>query len=118
MGLSFTIASGPRQGSHSLFQVPRYSQSHFTFSDSRLTQPGRSGPHIYIPEEQGGLVISPDTGFPTIRVAKVKVLDPASTREIVTFCLHPEYYKFWLPKSGELKENNTLILIFDIAYIL
>jgi hypothetical protein len=30
---------------------------HVTVSDSRLPQPGGPGPHIYIPQEQGGPVI-------------------------------------------------------------
>jgi hypothetical protein len=36
----------------------------FSVSDSRLPQPGGSGLHIYIPQEQGGTVIPPDTRFP------------------------------------------------------
>jgi hypothetical protein len=31
--------------------------------DSRLSQPGGPGPRIYIPQEQGGPVIPPGTGF-------------------------------------------------------
>jgi hypothetical protein len=58
MGLSFTIAAGPRQLSHSRVRVPRDSRPHFTFSDSRLPQPGGPGPYIYVPQEQGGPVIS------------------------------------------------------------
>jgi hypothetical protein len=37
---------------------------HFTVSDLRLSHRGGSGPHIYIPQEQVGPVISPDTGLP------------------------------------------------------
>jgi hypothetical protein len=36
MGLSFTIAAGPRQRSHSQVPVPPYSWSHFTVLDSIL----------------------------------------------------------------------------------
>jgi hypothetical protein len=36
----------------------------FTVSGSRLSQPGRPGPHICIPQEQGDPVIPPGTGFP------------------------------------------------------
>jgi hypothetical protein len=36
---------------------------YFTFSDSRLSQPGEPGPHIYIPQEQGGPVTPLDTDF-------------------------------------------------------
>jgi hypothetical protein len=54
MGLSFTIAAGPRQRGHSQVCIPRDSWPHFTVSDSRLPQPGRPGPYIYIRQEQGG----------------------------------------------------------------
>jgi hypothetical protein len=36
MGLSFIIAAGPRQRSHSQVRVPRDSWPHFIVSDSRL----------------------------------------------------------------------------------
>jgi hypothetical protein len=49
MGLSFTIAAGLRQRSHSRVRVPRVSWPYFTVSDSRLPQPGGPGPRIYIP---------------------------------------------------------------------
>jgi hypothetical protein len=61
--LPFTIAAGPRQCSHSWVQVPQDSWPYFNVSDSRLPQPGGPGPHIYIPQEQGGPVIPPGTGF-------------------------------------------------------
>jgi hypothetical protein len=47
-----------------LDQSPAGLMTIFTVSDSRLPQPGGSGPHIYIPQDQGGPVIPPDTGFP------------------------------------------------------
>jgi hypothetical protein len=59
-GLSFTIAAGPRQRSHSRVRVPWESRPYFTVSDSRL--------HFSSP--------------PTTRTATVEVLDPASTRDI------------------------------------
>jgi hypothetical protein len=61
MGLSFTVAAGPRQRSHSQVRVPWDSWTNFTLSNSRFPQPGRVGPCIYIPQEQGGLVIPPGT---------------------------------------------------------
>jgi hypothetical protein len=64
MGLSFTIAAGPRQRSYFQVRVPRDSWPHFTFSDSRILQPGGPGPRIYISQEQGDPVIPPGTGFP------------------------------------------------------
>jgi hypothetical protein len=57
MSLSFRIAPGPGQHSHSQVQVPRDSWPHFTVSDPRLPQPGGPGQRIYIPHGQGGLVI-------------------------------------------------------------
>jgi hypothetical protein len=50
--LSFTTAAGPRQRSH-----------YFTIRDSRLPQHRGPGPRIFIPQEQGGPVIPPGTGF-------------------------------------------------------
>jgi hypothetical protein len=53
-----------RERSHSWVRVPRDSRPYFTVSDSRLPQPGGPGPRIYIPQEQGGPVLPPDTGLP------------------------------------------------------
>jgi hypothetical protein len=64
MGLSFTIAADRRQRSHSKVRVSPDSWPYFTVSDSRLPQPGGPGPRIYIPQEEGGPVITPGTGFP------------------------------------------------------
>jgi hypothetical protein len=44
---------------------------HFTVSDSRLPQPGGPGSRIYIPQEQGGPVMSPGTGFPFRRLLRL-----------------------------------------------
>jgi hypothetical protein len=63
MGLSFAIAPNTRQRSHSQVRVPRDSWLHFTVSDPKLPEPGEPGPHIYIPQEQGGPVIPPRTGY-------------------------------------------------------
>jgi hypothetical protein len=61
MCLSFTTAACPRQRSHSRGWVPRDSWSYCTVSDSRLHQPGRSVPHIYIPQEHGVPIIPAGT---------------------------------------------------------
>jgi hypothetical protein len=63
MGLSFTVAAVPRQRSHSQVAVRRDSWPYFTVSDSILSQPGGLGARVYIPQEQGGPVIPPGTGF-------------------------------------------------------
>jgi hypothetical protein len=68
MGLSFTISAGPRQRGHSWVTVSGDSWPYFTVSDSTLCQAGGSGPHICIPQEQGGPVIPPGTGFPFRRL--------------------------------------------------
>jgi hypothetical protein len=71
MGLSFKIAAGPHQRSHSQVRVPRDSWPPFTVSDSRLPQLGGPGPRIYIPQEKGGPVIHPGTGFPFRRLLRL-----------------------------------------------
>jgi hypothetical protein len=67
-GLPFTTSAGPHQRSHSWVWVPQDSWSYIrvTVSASRLPQPQGQGPHIYIPQEQGGPVIPPGTGFPFV----------------------------------------------------
>jgi hypothetical protein len=59
-GLSFTIAAGPRQRSHSQVRVPWYSRPYFAGSDSRL----------------------PFSSPPTTRKTTVEVFDPASTQDL------------------------------------
>jgi hypothetical protein len=58
-GLSFTIAAGPRQSSHSEVRVSWDSRPYFTVSDSRL----------------------PFSSPPATRRTTVEVFDPASTRD-------------------------------------
>jgi hypothetical protein len=41
----------------------RRTPDHVLLSHMRLPQPGGPGPRIHIPQEQGGPVISPGTGF-------------------------------------------------------
>jgi hypothetical protein len=71
MGLSFTIAAGARQRSHSHVRAPQDLWPHLTVSGSRLPQPGGPGSRIHIPPEQGGPVIPPDTGFPFRRLLQL-----------------------------------------------
>jgi hypothetical protein len=47
-----------------LMSKSRRTHGHILLSHLRLLQPGGPGPRIYIPQEQGGPVIPPDTGFP------------------------------------------------------
>jgi hypothetical protein len=68
MGLSFTIAAGPRERSHSQVRIPRDSWSQFTVWHWRLPQPGGPCPRIYTPQEQGDPVIPPGTLFPFRRL--------------------------------------------------
>jgi hypothetical protein len=56
--LPFTIAAGLWQRSHSWVRVPRDSWPYFTVTHSKLPQPGGPSPRIYVPQEQGGPVIS------------------------------------------------------------
>jgi hypothetical protein len=62
VGLSFTVAAGPRHRNHSQVRVPRDTLPHFTVTDSRIPQPGGPGHRIYIPQEQGGAVIPQTLG--------------------------------------------------------
>jgi hypothetical protein len=86
-GLLFTIAVGARQRIHSWVQVPRDSWPYFSDSDSRLRQAGGSGPRIYIPQEQGGPVISTGT---TVSVPFLQLL---GTDHIETPRLQRECYR-------------------------
>jgi hypothetical protein len=64
-----TIASGPCQICHS-WSKSRRVYNHILLSHLRLPQPGGSGSRIYIPQEQGGSVIPPGTGFPLCRLLR------------------------------------------------
>jgi hypothetical protein len=52
MGVSFTIAAGPRQRSHSQICVPQDSWPYFTVSDSKLPQLAGPRHRIYIPRNR------------------------------------------------------------------
>jgi hypothetical protein len=49
----------------------RRTRNHTLLSHLRLAQPGGPGSHIYIPQEQGGPVKPPGTGFPLRRVLRL-----------------------------------------------
>jgi hypothetical protein len=70
-GLSFTDAAGPHQRNRSRVQVPRVSWPHFCVSYSRPPQPGGAGSRNIIPQEEGGPVILPGTGFPLSRLLQL-----------------------------------------------
>jgi hypothetical protein len=53
----------PWQNSHSWVWV-LLNSGDILLSHLRFLQPGGPGPHIYVPQEQGGPVIPPSTGFP------------------------------------------------------
>jgi hypothetical protein len=55
----FAITLGPKS---------RRTHDHILLSHLRLPQTGGPGPRIYIPQEQGGPVIAPGTGFPFCRL--------------------------------------------------
>jgi hypothetical protein len=74
MGLSFTIAAGPRQRSHPRVRVQRDSWPYFTVSVSRLSQFWGTSSRIYIPQKKDGPVISPGTGFPFRRLLRLSGL--------------------------------------------
>jgi hypothetical protein len=63
------LARGVTFGSKS-----RRTHDDILLSHLRLPQPGGPGPRIYIPQEQGGPVISPGTGFPFRRLLRLSGL--------------------------------------------
>jgi hypothetical protein len=71
MNLSFTVAAGVRQRSHSRVRVPRESRPHFTVADSRLPQHAGRDSRIFISQEQGAPAITPGTGFPFLRYLRL-----------------------------------------------
>jgi hypothetical protein len=83
-GLSFTIAAGPRQRTHSQARVLRGSRPHFTVSDLRLPRPGGPGPRIYIPgtgwPDYTPRHRVPFSSPPTTHRDTVEVFEAASTR--------------------------------------
>jgi hypothetical protein len=73
MGLSFTIAAGPRQRIHSQVRVPQDSRPHFTVSDSRL-------PHL---EARSLYLYPPGTGWPSFNPRYwVPFPSPFTTRRV------------------------------------
>jgi hypothetical protein len=63
MRLSFTIATGTRQRSHSQARVPQDSWSHFTVSGSRFPQSAGSGSRIYSPRNRVAQLYTQGLGF-------------------------------------------------------
>jgi hypothetical protein len=82
MSLSFTIVAIPRLRSHSQVQFPQDPWTHFTVSDSRLSQLGGSGPRIYIPQEQDDTVIPPRHYVPFSSPSTVFYHKPLCTDEV------------------------------------
>jgi hypothetical protein len=85
-GLSFTIAAGPCQRSHSLVQAPLDSRPYFTVSD----------------------LIFPISSPPTTRSVTVEVFDPASTQ--VTELTQPGVITIW--SQGRLNKKQCLQQFF------
>jgi hypothetical protein len=54
-----------------LWSKSRRTHGHILLSHLRLPQPERPGPIIYIPQEQGGPVMPPGTGFPFCRLLRL-----------------------------------------------
>jgi hypothetical protein len=54
-----------------LWSKSRRTHGHILLSPLRLPQPGGLGPHIYIPQKQGGPDIPMGTGFPFCRFSQL-----------------------------------------------
>jgi hypothetical protein len=94
MGLSFTVAAGPRQRSHSQVRAPRDSWPHFNISHSRLSQSGGPGTLVITQEQRG-----PGTGFPFRRLLEFSALQ-------WRYSNHPQHG----PLSIQVKVKVTLRL--------
>jgi hypothetical protein len=96
-GLSFTIAAGPRQFSHSRVRVPWYLRTYFTISDMRL----------------------PLSSPPTTRRITLDVFDPASTRNVYVYLTHSfSVYKLGTNRTENMASNSTSIVVcaFVVAH--
>jgi hypothetical protein len=71
VGRSLTRGWVCRLNSSCSSPVQSFLGPHFDVSDSRLPKPGRPGPRIYIPQEEGGH---------TTRIYQVEAFELASTR--------------------------------------
>jgi hypothetical protein len=86
---------------------------HILLSHLILPQPGEPGPRIYIPQEQGGPVIPPGTGFTFCRLLRLKVevtLGPTVSRPVLL------YNCFWALQ--EQSHDLQLQLIYDRQSVL
>jgi hypothetical protein len=64
-----------------LWSESRRTHDHILLSQNRDSpKPGGSGPRIYIPQEQGGPVIAPDTGLHFRRLLRLSGLYSGSIR--------------------------------------
>jgi hypothetical protein len=96
-GLSFTIAAGPSQRSHSLVRAPLDSRPYFTVSDLRL----------------------PISSPPTTRRVTVEVFDPASTRVSPPhFCRNPCLKTYLVGPDTEhlASSNNDWVWVWVLCY--
>jgi hypothetical protein len=117
MGLSFTIAAGPRQRSHSQVRVTRDSWPYFAVSDSRLPQPGGPGPRIYILQEHGGPVIPPGTGFPFRRLLRLAGLQWRYSNQPPRGPLHSFHYMLSIWYSTNRVEDTASSSSFIVLIV-
>jgi hypothetical protein len=100
-GLPFTIAAGPCQ------------------PDTRLPQPGGPDPHIYIPQEQGGPVIPPGTGFPFRHLLRLEGLWWRYSN-----LLHAGYPLSWSgfliiePQDGPNRQHHLSIILTLLVVVM
>jgi hypothetical protein len=84
----------------------RGTHDHILLSQVRdFRQPGGPGPHIYIPQEQGGPVIPPGTGFPFCRFLRFWLPLPLSHS-----AWHPRY-SFRADPTENTASNNPSTVV-------
>jgi hypothetical protein len=112
MGLSSTIAAGPRQRSHSQVRVPRQTWPNFTVSDSRLPQPGGPCSRIYLyPKGTGWPGYAPGTGFAHSLMSQSHFTVTKTTLSFMNYYITYVHATYWVRKSVAMVIQNIVMTI-------
>jgi hypothetical protein len=115
MDLSFRIADGPHQCSHSRVRVPMDSWPYCTVSDSRLLEvqvPIFISPRKRVPSYAPKHWV-PFSSPPTTHKTTVEVLDPAYTRLWTFFS---RWFSLYNLGTSSIEDTATALPLFQCAY--
>jgi hypothetical protein len=95
-------------------------RNHTLLSHQRHHEPGGSGSHIYIPQEQGGLLIPPGIAFPLRRLLRLarlrwKYSNPAPSSRAMSSHIYSSGTRWSSPKSKPNVEVKSHITLLPIA---